>query len=92
MSRYVVNPGVVFREEEDGGIVLDPETGSVKYLNGTGAFIFKLCDGTHTLEDIVEKVLQEFDVQREEEVAGHVRAFLGELVDGGLVGLEGDRD
>jgi hypothetical protein len=85
---YIANPEVVFREEEDGAIVLDPETGELKILNETGAFIFKLCDGKHTEEDIVKKLVYEFEVEDNEKVLEeHVGAFLEELHEKRLVGL-----
>ena len=84
---YIANPEVVFREEEEGAFILDPETGELKILNETGAFIFKLCDGKHTEDDIVEMVAREFEVDNREKVRGDVRDFLEELKEKNLVGL-----
>jgi len=84
---YIANPEVVFREEEDGGIILEPNTGELKFLNETGALIFKLCDGKHTLKNIVEQIVAEFEVKDEENVKRHVEEFIGKLRDKGLVGL-----
>ncbi len=39
---YLVNPDVVLREEdEDGGLLFNPDTNQVKVVNSTGLFIWK---------------------------------------------------
>ena len=35
------------------------------YLNKVGSFIFELCDGKNTLDDIVTQLLNKFDVEKE---------------------------
>ena len=51
LSRYLCNPDVVLREEdEDGGLLFNPDTNQIRVLNHTGLFIWKLCDGSHNLE------------------------------------------
>jgi len=85
---YIVNPEIIFREEEEGAFLLDPNTGELKILNETGAFIFKLCDGKHTKEDIIKGVLREFEIDDEKELRKDVEVFLEELKEKRLVGLE----
>jgi methyltransferase-like protein len=44
-------------------IILDTKVGKeVHQLNEVASFIWNLCDGLHTNDDIVEKVCQEFEV------------------------------
>lgn len=35
-------------------------------LNETGSLIWELCDGTHTVEEIIEKLAQEYDITKRE--------------------------
>ena len=86
-SYYIINPGVVFREEEGGGILFNPDTGEVKLLNETGALIFKLCDGRHKEEDIVKKVLEVFNCSSREKVERDVKDFIREMLERKLVGI-----
>jgi len=43
-ERLVQNSGNVFRQEEDGAFLFDPETGNLKYLNAMGVNVYELCD------------------------------------------------
>ncbi len=67
--------------------LLAPE--SVMLLNETSAAIVELCDG-RTLEGIVDALALRFSVPRER-LAADVTAYLGKLMDRGLVvlGTEG---
>ena len=42
----------------------DPKTGEVHYLNATAALVFRLCDGSGSVQEIAEdvgRILREFD-------------------------------
>ena len=67
-------------------VLLYPEKGLL--LNPTGARILELCDGERTVVAIVEVLLGEHADAPREQIAGEVRAFLGRLVDAGLVRAE----
>jgi hypothetical protein len=54
------NPKVVCRQEDEEALLFDPENGTIKLLNYTGYDIWKLCDGTRTLENITEKLKAEY--------------------------------
>lgn len=52
-------------EHMDGEILLyRPNTHKTIHLNGTAALIWTLCDGTRTVEDIVECLSAEFPNER----------------------------
>lgn len=88
---FVRNPDVVLREEdEDGGLLFNPDTNQVKILNVTGLFLWKQCDGTHSLEDMLSLVRAEFDgaptADLEPQVLHYLEglqraSFLGEAVE-----------
>lgn len=59
---YQRNPNVVLREEdEDGALLFNPDTNQVQVVNATAAFIWKTCDGAHTLDHILAALQEEFD-------------------------------
>ena len=61
-TRLVPNPDIVFREEDDDcGLLFDPESGSVRVLNLTAASIWKSLDGQRTLSEIMEGLKEEFE-------------------------------
>ena len=52
-AKFLRNPEVVLREEDDdGGLLFNPDTNQVKVVNSTGLFIWKQCDGSRNLSDI----------------------------------------
>ena len=55
-------------------VLLAPET--ITVLNGTGAAVLRLCDGTRTVAEIVAELGDRYDTV----VADEVRAFLDRLV------------
>lgn len=48
------------RDDGDYLIVSPHSTGRIVFLNSTGKFIFFLCDGSHTIKTITEKLSEEF--------------------------------
>lgn len=50
------NPDIVCREEDGEALLFNPENGLIKMLNRVGYEVWKLCDGSLTLEQIIEKV------------------------------------
>ena len=64
-------------------LLLFPEKGLT--LNPTAAEILKLCTGEHTVEAIIERLLQTYDTQPRDVVEREVVAFLGSMAERGLV-------
>jgi len=84
----VANPLIVLREEfDDWAILFDPDTGDAFGLNPTGVLVWKLLDGAHSLEDMVEQLRQ--DIQDiPDEAVEHVASFVEDLTKRGLAGYE----
>jgi len=58
--------------------------GNMHQLNLVGAEVWKLCDGSLGIEEIIDEVLSRFDAGREE-IAGDVNAFVDDLLEQGLL-------
>ena len=87
-QRPVANPLIVLREEfDDWAVLFDPDTGNAFGLNPTGVFIYKLLDGQHTEEEILEALKQEAEGVPAE-APDHLRQFIAMLVQQGLAGYE----
>lgn len=67
---------------EDRGTVILLISGMMHQLNLLGGMIWNLCDETRTQEQIVDKLLEEFDVERAELVAD-VSEFIDDLLQRG---------
>ncbi len=84
----VPNPVAVLREEfDDWAVLFDPDTGNAFGLNPTGVFVYKLLDGKHTEEEILEALKEESEGVPAE-AADHVRQFIAMLGQLGLAGYE----
>jgi SynChlorMet cassette protein ScmD len=78
----------VLREEfDDWAILFDPDTGDAFGLSPTGVYLWKLLDGQHSIDDMLEALRR--DAQDVPAEAGdHVGEFLADLTKRGLVGYE----
>lgn len=62
---FIRNKDISFRIIESEAVILTPENGFLHTLDGTGTFIWQLLDGKNTVEDIIEKLCEEYDVKPE---------------------------
>ena len=79
------NSGHAYRSiGEEGGLVVIPRQSKVQVLNPVGIKVYSMLDGKHSRSQIVQAVMEEFDV--EESVArSDVDAFLDELASEGML-------
>lgn len=87
-ARYMRNPAVVLSEEdENAGLLFNPDTDQVRVLNSTGLLIWKLCDGCHDLPALVGVLRQDFEEAPVDQVSGEVQTFMKAMVASGFVGI-----
>ena len=61
-SRLVTNPNLVLRvEDDDCGLLFDPDAGTVKVLNRSAVEIWKLLDGRRSLGELIIALGDVFD-------------------------------
>jgi hypothetical protein len=65
-------------------VILSLDTKVLRGLNDVGSRVWDLIDGQRTVEDIIDVIVEEFDVSRDQAVAD-LDAFTRELLDKGLV-------
>jgi Coenzyme PQQ synthesis protein D (PqqD) len=86
----LANPNIVFREEDEGAFLFDPETGDLKCLNPLGGAIWKLCDGSFSFEEIKKIISERYTDISDDVIHKDVAAFFQELLDIGYIGYEVD--
>jgi len=85
-SKYMQNPIVNLREEdEDGALLFNPDSNRIQLLNNTGFFIWKLCAEGKTSLELSEAVRQEYSDVPEAQVNEDVKQFLNEMVEIGFI-------
>jgi hypothetical protein len=87
-GRYLRNPDVVLREEDEyGGLLFNPDTNQIKVVNQTGLFIWQNCDGQMALDEIVKALQDAFDDIPVDAVNQDVQEFLQVMRESGFVGI-----
>ena len=86
-SLYMHNPDVIVKEEdEDGALVFNPETDRILVLNPTAFFVWKQCDGSRTMADIVQTVADKFEGVPQDEMESQVATYINEMVAASFIG------
>jgi hypothetical protein len=79
------NTGHAFRSiGDEGGLVVIPRQSKVQVLNPVGIKVYSMLDGSHSRDEIVQAVMEEFDVA-EKSARSDVDAFLDELASEGML-------
>ena len=89
MEKYKIKEGFVLRKIKDNYIVVALGKASKEFngmisLNESGAFLWKLLDGTNTFEDIVNKMMAEYEIS-EDVASTDVKEYIKKLEDGGII-------
>lgn len=72
------NKEVIFRQEEDEAILFNPETSDIVVINSTGCYIWNFFNGKSTKEEILEKIVNKFEVKKEA-AEKDLETFIAEL-------------
>ena len=76
-------------DEDTRSVLIDDTQGVTHVLNPTARAIWELCDGTTTLDELVDAICQVFSVQHGVALRD-VAAVLAQLEDAGLVAWASD--
>ncbi|MDP3142345.1 MAG: PqqD family protein [Candidatus Omnitrophota bacterium] len=76
---------VILKEEAGELFLFNCATGEIRALNSTGAFIWKLCDGKRSREDIISRILKKFSVESKNTAAKDLQKFLSALNNSGFI-------
>jgi len=84
---YRCNPDVVLREEdEDGGLLFNPDTNQIKVINSTGLLIWKQFKKQQGLETVVASLQETFEGVSHDEIKTDVQVFIDDMVLSGFIG------
>lgn len=80
-----LKPTVEFVKEKNCGYIYDEENASIQVVNGTALSILELCDGTHTLSEIITILSNIFSEVPKKKLQEDVTAFMIDLTKRDLV-------
>ena len=84
MSHPRLVKDLIWRETDDGIVVVDPSEGKVRVLNGVGSVIWKLLSQEKSAADIESYIVDSFDIAAEQ-ASADVGAFLSQLAERGMI-------
>ncbi len=74
------HPQTAGRVIDGEAVVILADSSEVNVLNPVGSRIFEMADGSHSVEDIVEVIVAEYEISPEQ-AAADVNVFLQKLVE-----------
>ena len=80
-----INPDIVFREEDDGAFLFDPDTGRLCYLNELGAELWKHFGRQLATTDVIELVADQYPEMPDNQIRQDCRQFIDDLKAFGFV-------
>ena len=78
-QRFGINQKIVYREEEDGAFLFDPETGNLKYMNRNGKALFLMLKDKKNLGQAVQHLVELFPDVKRRQIEKDVEAFIEQL-------------
>lgn len=74
-----INQDIVFREEEEGAFLFDPDTGQIFHLNELGTSIWKSCVKAKRPEQIIKGICLDFSEVSQERIEKDCMKFFDDL-------------
>lgn len=92
-AKYLANPDVSFRQEDDdGGILFNPDTDALEVVNPTAAAIWMFLSAPRTRADITDHLCEVFEGAPRGQVETDVAEFLESLLKKGFAGILEERE
>ena len=78
-KRYRWNEEIVFREEDDGAFLFDPDSGDLRYLNQSGKETFLLLGEDQDLNTVIRHMIELYPEEKPQKIEADVRDFVNDL-------------
>ena len=86
-DRYRKRESIVYREEEDGAFLFDPDTGNLKFMNRTGRETFLMLDGRSSVDHLLQRLRETYPDAEPLKIRQDVESFLIELVENDFIAV-----
>jgi hypothetical protein len=84
-QKFKRNKNIVYREEDEGAFLFNPETGNLKYMNRSGRETFLLLSDQQDLNQVVNYMLGLFPDVNHLRIEKDLESFLKELEENGFL-------
>ena len=82
---YQKDEQLVYREEEDGAFLFNPDTGNLKYMNLTGKEIYLSLGDQCDVNGLINHLLELFPEVEHRRIEKDIEGFLKELEENGFI-------
>lgn len=73
------NENIVYREEDEGAFLFDPDTGDLKYMNRSGKEAFIMLSGNNDINQVIHYMLELYPEVELKQMQEDVEIFLKDL-------------
>ncbi len=84
-KKFIKNTSIVYREEEDGAFLFDPETGNLKYMNQSAKKAFLMLNGQNDVNQLVQSIVDLYPDTHIKQIRNDVGTFLEQLEVNGFI-------
>ncbi len=78
-KRYEQNKQIVYREEDDGAFLFNPDTGDLRYMNRSGRETYLMLKGDEDIKQVVHGMLDLYPEIEPSQMQSDVEDFLKSL-------------
>ena len=78
-KKYRRNEEIVFREEDDGAFLFNPDSGDLRYLNQSGKETFLLLGEEHGVSIVIRRMSELYPDVDPQKIEADVRDFVKDL-------------
>ncbi|MBN1832486.1 MAG: PqqD family protein [Deltaproteobacteria bacterium] len=78
-TKYRRNEEIVFREEDDGAFLFDPDSGDLRYLNQSGKETFLLLGEDQSMSSVIRRMRELYPDIDPQQIEDDVRSFVKDL-------------
>jgi len=78
-KKYRRNEEIVFREEDDGAFLFDPDSGDLRYLNQSGKETFLMLGEDQDVKTVIHRMIELYPDVEPQKVEADVEEFVKDL-------------
>lgn len=78
-KRFKRNENIVYREEDEGAFLFDPDTGDLKYMNQSGKEAFLVLSGDYDINHVIHHMLELYPEVGLKQIQKDLEEFIEDL-------------
>ena len=79
------NDHIVYREEDDGAFLFDPETGNLKYMNRSAKIIYLMLSDQNDTDRIIQNLQSSYPDTGKNQIRKDLETFIQQLEKNGFI-------